>query len=280
MKKSILNVINKCYEIYQTSGYAAVIDYINLMQSQSKPIYIDIVYEHCTECDNDMPSINHICLICGQITTIVQDEPACNVQVPEFIQNMDWKLLRTQKEAILTIINWNKLPLLNESLEGIISLLDAVQDYAVDVAGYSETDVFLFDTDDQNQEKIIGYQIIHDDTNDLHPDMEGSFCIYSKEQCEEILSKERNKSFRLLPIHEGDIEEPTFMFHPESIWSEIHFDYVDNDIMHVDAWINKDVDEEGKTIAKIHPNKNVEYLDERAKTDAYAQEIIKALLNH
>jgi hypothetical protein len=185
-----------------------------------------------------MPSLNHICLICGQGTSI----PISNVHVPEFIQNMDWKLLREQKETILTIVKWNKIPLLNENLEGIISLLDSVQDYAVDVAGYSETDVFLFDRDDQKEEnakkevkrllgdipdgeytanfnankcteglKIIGYQIINDDTNDLHPDMEGSFCIYSKEQCEEILNHEPNKSFRLLPIHEGDIEEPTFM---------------------------------------------------------------------
>ncbi len=62
----------------------------------------------------------------------------------------------------------------------------------------------------------------------------------------------------------------------ESIWSEIkadHFDEFERKTC-VDAWVSDDDWEEGKVIAKIDTNGNVEYLDERAKTDSYAQEVI------
>lgn len=152
MDKTTLSIINKCYSIYEKFGYAAVINHIKAMRKDNIRIYTDIVYEQCPECNNNMPSLNHICLICGQ-TTNVQETSNTNVQVPEFIQNMDWSILREQKETLLNIINWNKLPLLNDNLQGIVHILDAIQDYAVDVAGYSETDVYLFDTDDQKPEE-------------------------------------------------------------------------------------------------------------------------------
>lgn len=142
-----------------------------------------------------------------------------NVQVPEFIQKMDWVNLREQKEILLSIISWNKVPLLNDNLQGIVHILDAIQDYAVDVAGYSETDVFLFDTDDQKEEV------------------------------------------------------------PENIWSEIHSIYEEEGIVFIDAWLTNFGNENGTVIAKIHSNGNVEYIDERAKTDKNAQEVINEVIN-
>lgn len=214
MDKTTLSIINKCYSIYEKFGYAAVINHIEAMRKDNIRIYTDIVYEQCPECNNNMPSLNHICLICGQ-TTNVQETSNTNVQVPEFIQKMDWSILREQKETLLNIINWNKLPLLNDNLQGIVHILDAIQDYAVDVAGYSETDVYLFDTDDQN----------------------------------------------------------------ESIWRGIDLDYICEEIIYVDAWLTDDDNEEGKTIAKVYPNSTVEYIDERAKTDKYAQEVINEVIS-
>jgi hypothetical protein len=59
----------------------------------------------------------------------------------------------------------------------------------------------------------------------------------------------------------------------EYIWGEIRWDYLD-DHFTIDAWLTDDDMEEGKVIAKVDKEGNVQYLDERAKTNPYAQEII------
>jgi len=63
----------------------------------------------------------------------------------------------------------------------------------------------------------------------------------------------------------------------KSIWSEIRDSFEDEGILHIDAWTSDDEnDEDGKTIAMINlSNGEVEYLDERARTDINAQEIIQ-----
>ena len=76
---------------------------------------------------------------------------------PEFIQKIDWKLLREQKLDVLQIINDieenaqydsepdSELGVYNnwiESLEGLISLIDSLQDYATDEMGLSDKEVF------------------------------------------------------------------------------------------------------------------------------------------
>lgn len=65
-----------------------------------------------------------------------------------------------------------------------------------------------------------------------------------------------------------------------SIWGEIRNDFEDdNNIVHIDAWLTDDDNEEGTVIAKVNINtKEVEYLDDRARTDTYAQELIQELL--
>ena len=65
--------------------------------------------------------------------------------------------------------------------------------------------------------------------------------------------------------------------HPqEPIWSEIRDSFEDEGILHIDAWKTEDEEEDGRTIAKINMQTGaVEYLDERARTDEHAQEIIQ-----
>ena len=64
-----------------------------------------------------------------------------------------------------------------------------------------------------------------------------------------------------------------------NIWSEIRSNFEDESIVHIDAWITPDDNEEGTVIAKVNVlTGNVQYIDDRAKTDAYAQEIIKEVL--
>lgn len=64
-----------------------------------------------------------------------------------------------------------------------------------------------------------------------------------------------------------------------SKWAEIRNDYFEDNKLFIDAWLTDDGDEEGNVIAKIDVDtKEIEYLDEDAKTDEYAQEIINESL--
>lgn len=63
-----------------------------------------------------------------------------------------------------------------------------------------------------------------------------------------------------------------------SKWAEIRNDFCDEEEqnVHIDAWITDDDNEEGVVIAKVnYKTKEVEYIDDVARTDTYAQEIIK-----
>lgn len=67
-----------------------------------------------------------------------------------------------------------------------------------------------------------------------------------------------------------------------SKWSEIRNDFHDEDEnkVYIDAWLTDDDNEEGEVIAKInYQTKEIEYLDEDAKNDKYAQEVIKEVLS-
>ena len=66
-----------------------------------------------------------------------------------------------------------------------------------------------------------------------------------------------------------------------SKWSDIRCDFFneEEEKYFVDAWKTNDDNEEGTIIAKLDlANKTVEYLDEDAKTDEYAQAVIKEML--
>jgi len=62
-------------------------------------------------------------------------------QIPEFLAKMDWKLLRKQKLLLLATINNDAVdPEHKEGLEGILCMIDAMQDYAVDDLGIDEAE--------------------------------------------------------------------------------------------------------------------------------------------
>ena len=59
--------------------------------------------------------------------------------------NIDWKLLRKQKLHLLEILNneeSNMTAEQHQSIEGIVALLDSLQDEAVDKYGVPEKKVF------------------------------------------------------------------------------------------------------------------------------------------
>ena len=64
-------------------------------------------------------------------------------QIPEFIKNIDWKLLKQQNNALtLMISSMGNDEDDSNALIGIQSLLDALKDYAVDELGIPESTVF------------------------------------------------------------------------------------------------------------------------------------------
>ena len=68
-----------------------------------------------------------------------------------------------------------------------------------------------------------------------------------------------------------------------SKWSDIRCDFFDEEEekYFVDAWKTDDDNEEGTVIAKLDlANETVEYLDEDAKTDEYAQAVINEFLEN
>lgn len=67
-----------------------------------------------------------------------------------------------------------------------------------------------------------------------------------------------------------------------SKWAEIRNDFVceDSRKIYIDAWLTGDDSEEGIVLARIDINtKNIEYFDDDARTDSYAQEIINETLS-
>ena len=67
--------------------------------------------------------------------------------IPEFIQSIDWELLRKQKSTLVKFQCNNA----NDAVDGIINLIDGLQDYAVDMLGLSEMLVFGLDVVDKGE---------------------------------------------------------------------------------------------------------------------------------
>lgn len=63
---------------------------------------------------------------------------------PEFLNNMDWGLLRDQKE-LLTSLNISQPKVMQDVLDGIINTIDAMQDYAVEYMEKTEEEIFNLD---------------------------------------------------------------------------------------------------------------------------------------
>ena len=64
-------------------------------------------------------------------------------ELPEFVTKIDWDMLKGQKRILLEVINKDELnPEEKEGLEGILSLIDSLQDAAVDDFGLAENLVF------------------------------------------------------------------------------------------------------------------------------------------
>lgn len=71
-----------------------------------------------------------------------------------FINDIDFTTLRTQKTSLLATIEFmekNKVPQILEDLTGILHLIDALQDYAVDKLGIDQMLVFDFEKEEERE---------------------------------------------------------------------------------------------------------------------------------
>jgi hypothetical protein len=81
-----------------------------------------------------------------------------NLTIPNMVVElgrMDMTLLRKQKITLVEMMMDRTGRITEEEqqhLEGIIGVIDAIQDYAVDVMGYPKKEVFLFSEDDEDEE--------------------------------------------------------------------------------------------------------------------------------
>lgn len=66
----------------------------------------------------------------------------------------------------------------------------------------------------------------------------------------------------------------------KSKWAEIRNSFTDEDgTVFIDGYLTADADEGGSVIAKVKSNGEVEYVDRMVEIDAYAQEVIKEILD-
>lgn len=70
---------------------------------------------------------------------------------PEFLKNIDWTLLRNQKTTLLMLTSTVNKDITND-LDGIVHLIDAIQDYAVDEMEIPEMYVYDFELE-ENRDK-------------------------------------------------------------------------------------------------------------------------------
>ena len=88
-----------------------------------------------------------------------------DIEMPEFMKGIDWNLLKQQKKVLLEMAdNLDDVPKL-EAVEGIINLLNELQDAAVDTYGLPENLVFDLHPED-----------------DCEKDDDGN-CIYCGQKC-------------------------------------------------------------------------------------------------
>lgn len=124
--------------------------------------------------------------------------------IPEFIKNIDWEELMTQKELLLKIINSKENSSKdNELLDGIVHLIDALQDYACDVAGI---------------EGVIEVVVNYHSKNMRHAIYVKSLEMYMKEVS-------GDNTCGLCPVISTAVEKVSGYFNPRYIT----FDYLEND---------------------------------------------------
>lgn len=86
---------------------------------------------------------------------------------PEFIRKIDWSMLRTQKGLLLEVQD-GKIYTRdhNDAIEGILALIDALQDYAVEALDLNANDVYDFEVEDNETPQLSFHDRLDDETKE------------------------------------------------------------------------------------------------------------------
>jgi len=74
------------------------------------------------------------------------------MKTPMFIEKIDWSELRNQKRLLILANDKLVDQEQKDAIEGILNLIDAVQDYAVDEMGMNSNDIYDFEQEDNELE--------------------------------------------------------------------------------------------------------------------------------
>jgi len=137
-----------CGEKLAGNGHDLAVDHINMWQGAESMIVDEVID-----------------LIEGGIRIL---EEHLQSNHPEVIRNIDWSKLSIQKTDVLHTIQDLEIESIEassageeelsdrykeqiESLQGIVNLIDALQDYAVDEMNMSENDVYDFEQEEERE---------------------------------------------------------------------------------------------------------------------------------
>lgn len=105
---------------------------------------------------NDIKKVERLTTKMFEYRAFIVDLERLNVQqTPEFINKIDFTILRNQKGTLMHIIDeYDPLNEENEpeDLTGILHLIDAIQDYAVDELKIPEMLVFNFEEEENRKD--------------------------------------------------------------------------------------------------------------------------------
>ncbi len=107
------------------------------------------------------------------------------METPEFIKKIDWSLLRNQKTELINIIeelrggNDERADL----LEGILGIIDAVQDFAVDEAQIVKSvDVYDFEQEEEREAETVNQKFARESADNIFMELTESEWFHMDEQ--------------------------------------------------------------------------------------------------
>lgn len=122
------------------------------------------------------------------------------MNTPYFIEKIDWSELRNQKNALIEVMNTVVTVEEGQYLEGILGLIDAVQDYAVDEMGLNPTDIYDFEQEDRDEESKEERFAREQAESIFQMHIEGSFIYENEVMSEEFIESILDHSFHATAI--------------------------------------------------------------------------------
>lgn len=152
------------------------------------------------------------------------------METPEFIKKIDWSELRNQKTCLVTAIEYFKtvkVPEIPDGLEGILNLIDALQDYAVDTAQIvKDIDVYDFETEEQREAETVNEKFARESADNIFMELRESEFFHtdgemSTEFIEGIMADDKHeaviKGLIRMQILEDVNSQPTEFKHENNI---------------------------------------------------------------